>query len=281
MTASHPTAAGPVPGLTAEAETGAGTGRRAPLGVAVVTGGRRGIGRATALALAAAGHDVAVTDIVEDEAAAETMRLLAGFPVAAAFFRCDVADLDGHDALLGAIESGLGPISTLVNNAGIQVPVRGDMLELDVATFDRLCAVNLRGTFFFTQAVANRMRRHSVPRRTIVTVTSSNAGLVSTEKAAYCISKAALSMASALYAVRLAAEDIEVFEVRPGLITTDMTAVVRDQYTAAIAAGLSPVPRWGEPQEVARVIATLVSGGLPFSTGEVINVGGALHIARL
>lgn len=250
-------------------------------GTAVVTGGRRGIGRAAAIELAQVGFDVVVLDVVEDEAATKTLQLLADYPVASAFLRCDLGAVEAHSAVIDQVVDEFGSITCLVNNAGVQVPVRGDLLDVSADVFDHVVGVNLRGTFFFMQEVAKRMIQKDGHLRSIVTITSSNASLVSPEKAPYCISKAALSMANSIFAVRLAAEDIPVFEIRPGLIKTDMTEIVRDQYSIAIDNGVSPVSRWGEPEDVARVIANLATGVLPFTTGEIINVGGGIHIARL
>jgi len=250
-------------------------------GAAVVTGGRRGIGRAAAIELAKFGFNVCVLDVVEDEASEITVAGLAGYPVKSKFLRTDISDLSSHTEVIDDISEELGPITCLVNNAGIQVSKRGDLLDVSARTFDHLIGVNLRGTFFFTQAIAQRMLRDRSDHCSIITVTSSNAVLVSPEKGPYCISKAALSMANSLFAVRLAADDIPVFEIRPGLIRTDMTEPVRDHYTKAIEDGLSPVRRWGEPEEVGRVVASLATGALPFTTGEIINVGGGLQIARL
>ena len=208
--------------------------------VAVVTGGARGIGRAIAQALAGAGFEVAVVD-----------REPGPFHA----FRHDVADVEGHAALVEAIVARLGPIDCLVNDAGVTSLVRGDLLELAPASFDRCVAVNLRGAFFLTQAVARAMlaadpdgKRSAY--RSIVTIGSVNAEIVGLNRADYCISKAGASMMSKLYAARLATSGIHVFEVRPGIIRTDMTAPAREKYDRYIADDGVPMRRWGEPDDV-------------------------------
>jgi 3-oxoacyl-[acyl-carrier protein] reductase len=248
---------------------------------ALITGGRRGIGRAVAFALAEAGFDVAINDIVDDDALKETVAGVEARGARVCFVHADVAQLDSHAQILDTVEAELGPVGCMVNNAGIQVPRRVDLLDTSPEVFDRLIGVNLRGTFFLTLQTARRMLAQDGEGRSIITITSANAGMVSLDKAPYCISKAALSMSSQLFAVRLAGHGISVFEVRPGLIRTDMTADVRDAYGAAIARGLSPIGRWGEPEEVARAVAALATGAMPFSTGAIYNIDGGLQVARL
>jgi NAD(P)-dependent dehydrogenase (short-subunit alcohol dehydrogenase family) len=253
-------------------------------GVALVTGGRRGIGRAICVELAASGFDVAFVDLVDDRLAQETSGLIAAAGRRSLFVPFDIAGLDGHAALVDRVEAELGDLTCLVNNAGIQVSIRGDLLEVTRAEFDRLIDINLRATFFLTQEVARRMagRPAGAANRSIVTVTSANAHLVSPEKTAYCVSKAGLSMAMQNFAVRLAEHGIGVHEIRPGLIETDMTADVLDRYTPSIKAGtICPLRRWGKPEEIAGAIALLASGAMPFSTGDIYNIGGGMQIPRL
>jgi NAD(P)-dependent dehydrogenase (short-subunit alcohol dehydrogenase family) len=239
--------------------------------VVIVTGGARGIGRAIAQALSDAGFEVAVVD-----------REPGPFHA----FTHDVADVDAHAALVEAIVTRLGPIQCLVNNAGVTSLVRGDLLDLTPESFDRCVAVNLRGAFFLTQAVARAMLaadpdgRRS-PYRSIVTVGSVNAEIVGLNRADYCISKAGVSMMSKLYAARLATAGIHAFEVRPGIIRTDMTAPAREKYDRYIADDGVPMRRWGEPADVATTVATIAQGLLPFATGEVLNVGGGMHLHRV
>ncbi|WP_245451056.1 3-ketoacyl-ACP reductase [Borborobacter arsenicus] len=253
-------------------------------GVALVTGGRRGIGRAICRELAARGFDIAVVDVVDDDSGRETVEMVRQAGRKTLFRQCDISDTGSYSALLDQVEGNLGAISCLVNNAGIQVPVRGDLLDVSEEMFDHLININLRGTFFLTQAVARRMVAQTAPaaERSIITITSANAGLVSPEKGPYCVSKAGLSMASQQFALRLAAEGIRVHEIRPGLIRTSMTADVYDRYSPLVAAGgICPMRRWGEPEDIARGIATLATGAMPFSTGDIYNIGGGMQIHQL
>ena len=249
---------------------------------AIVTGGARGIGLACAEALADAGFDILVADLGDqaaDELAADITKRGAKF----AYHRCDIADLDGHAALVDVALSAFGRIDCLVNNAGVGAPVRGDLLELKPENFDRALGINLRGTVFLSQAVAKAMLAAAPGDhpKSIITITSVSAEMASPERADYCISKAGLSMWVKTLALRLAAENIGVFEVRPGIIRTDMTAGVTAKYDALIDSGLVPAKRWGETVDIGAVVATLAGGKLGFSTGSIINVDGALSVPRL
>ncbi|HWA80825.1 MAG TPA: 3-ketoacyl-ACP reductase [Acetobacteraceae bacterium] len=251
--------------------------------VALITGSRRGIGCAAALALADAGFDIVLNDVVDDADAEKTLRTVTARGANARFIVADISDLGRHEDLLNQLYATFGRLDCLVNNAGVQLRDRVDVLDADVGEFDRLIGVNLRGTFFLTQAAARRMIAESAtrPGRSIVTITSANAVMVSPEKAAYCISKAGLSMAAQLFAVRLAQYGIPVFEIRPGLIETDMTLPVRQKYGAMIEKGLMPIPRWGTPEEVGQAVANLAVGTLPYSIGQPINIDGGLLAFRL
>ena len=249
--------------------------------VALVTGARRGIGRAIGVALAKAGHDLAFTDIVEDEAVDEAQRAFETEGAAALFLRHDVTALDSHEALIAAVVTRFGRLDCFVSNAGIGTPVRGDMLDLAPATFDLVLGVNARGAAFLSQAAAKAMLAGAGAARSIIFVTSVSADMVSPERADYCVSKAALSMWAKNLAVRLAADGIGVFEVRPGVIRTDMTAGVAAKYDDRIAGGLVPAARWGEGEDVGRVVAGLASGAFGFATGSVLACDGGLSIPRL
>jgi len=243
---------------------------------AIVTGGARGIGRAIADALAAASFDVAVVDV-------EPMRQPGDRIVA---YERDVADVDAHAATVAEIVERLGPVCCLVNNAGVTSLARGDMLDLEPASFDRCVAVNLRGAFFLTQAVARAMIAADAdgsrsPYRSVVTIGSVNAEILGLNRADYGISKAGVSMMSKLYAGRLASARIHAFEVRPGIIRTDMTAPAREKYDRYIAEDGVPMRRWGEPEDVGTAVATIARGLLPFATGEIVNVGGGMHLHRV
>lgn len=249
--------------------------------VALVTGARRGIGRAVAVALAGAGHDIAVTDLAEE--ADDTRAACEALGARTAYARFDLSDLSAHAGALQALEAALGRVDVLVNNAGRGAVVRGDLLDLSPENLETVLAVNLKGTLFLTQAVVRRMLAAGpAPHpRSVITITSVSASAASPERADYCISKAGLSMAVQALALRLADTGIGVYEVRPGIIRTDMTAGVAARYDGLIAGGLVPQRRWGEPDDVARAVAALVSGAFAFSQGQVVEVGGGLGIARL
>ncbi|TPI34254.1 3-ketoacyl-ACP reductase [Mesorhizobium sp. B3-1-9] len=248
---------------------------------AIITGGARGIGLACAEALADAGFDILIADLAEKpdvNLASNITKRGAKF----AYHRCDIADLAGHAALVDAATKAFGHIGCLVNNAGIGAVMRGDLLDLKPENFDRALGINLRGTAFLSQAVAKAMlAAHSDAVRSIITITSVSAAMASPERADYCVSKAGLSMWVKNLALRLASENIGVFEVRPGIIRTDMTAGVSAKYDALIEDGLVPAKRWGEAADIGAVVAALASGKFGFSTGSIIDVDGALSVPRL
>ena len=259
-------------------------------GVVLVTGASRGLGRGVAEALAADGLSVAIHYRENAAAAEETLascRKLARradqqFTVVAG----DVAKTDDRRHLLDQTLAALGRVDGLVNNAGMAPRVRADILEAGEESFDELIAVNLKGPYFLSQAVARHwLARTDEPRLPggykLVFVSSASAYMASVNRGDYCISKAGLAMASKLWAARLAADGIQVFEVRPGIMATDMTAGVKEKYDGMIAAGLVPQGRWGTPEDVGRAVSALLAGRLPFSTGDVINVDGGLHLQRL
>lgn len=248
---------------------------------AIVTGGARGIGRACAEALAEAGFDIYIADLAE-QPAAELEEAITSLGARFAYGRCDISDVKHHEALADDCVGKLGGIDCLVNNAGVGAVVRGDMLSVTPENFDRVMGINLRGTVFLTNAVARAMlNANGKHPRSIISITSVSADLVSPERADYCTSKAALSMWVKNLAVRLAPENIGVFEVRPGIIRTDMTAAVADKYDKLIAGGLVPSARWGEAGDVAAAVVSLASGKFGFATGTVVNVDGALSVPRL
>jgi 3-oxoacyl-[acyl-carrier protein] reductase len=222
--------------------------------------------------LADTGFDVAIVS-------AERRKAARG---EALYLQADIAELGGHEGIVREVNRRLGAIDCLVNNAGVTSLRRGDMLELTAESFDRCVAVNLRGTFFLTQAVARSMlKRRARTYRSLITISSANAEIVGLNRADYCMTKTALSMMSKLYAARLAAHGIQVFEVRPGIIRTGMTAPAKKKYDAYIAAGGVPAMRWGTPADVGAAVATLARGAIPFSTGEIVNVGGGMHLHRV
>jgi len=249
--------------------------------VALITGARRGIGRAIAVSLAQAGYDIAFTDIVADAAVDETTAALEAEGAQSLFVAHDVAATESHAGMIDAVYARFGRLDCFVSNAGIGTPVRGDMLDLAPETFDHVLGVNLRGAAFLSQCVARAMLKREEGGRTIIFITSASTEMVSPDRADYCVSKAALSMWSKNLAMRLAPDGFVVFEVRPGIIRTDMTAVVAAKYDRRIADGLVPAGRWGEPADVGRLVAGLVSGAFAFSTGSVFAVDGGLLVPRL
>ena len=249
---------------------------------ALVTGGRRGIGRAACAALAAAGFDVVAADIAE-EGVAETQHLVEAAGGSFRFIRADIADIAFHDALLDAAWGAFGGIECLANIAAVQVAVRADMLETTPESWDRLLDINTRGTFFLSQAMARRMIAESAPKRghrSLVFVSSVNAVMASVNRAEYCVSKAGVSMVAKLFALRLAEHGINSYDIQPGVIRTDMTAGVANTYGALIADGLAPIRRWGEPADIGGAIATLAAGAMPFSTGHSFPIDGGLLMPR-
>ncbi|WP_374426990.1 3-ketoacyl-ACP reductase [Paracoccus sp. (in: a-proteobacteria)] len=251
--------------------------------VALVTGSSRGIGLAVAEALAREGFAIAVNGpVADDELARAVDRITAlGARVIAAPF--DVTDIAGHDAQLARIEAELGPLTTLVNNAGVGVLQRGDILEVSEASWDRCIAVNSKAMFFLSQAFARRLLARERPAalfHSIVNVTSSNAVAVAVQRAEYCASKAAAAMVSKTLAVRLGAENIAVYDVQPGLIATDMTAPVIEMYRKRAEDGLTLLPRVGQPEEMGAIIATLASGRLPYTTGQAISADAGMLVPR-
>ena len=253
--------------------------------LAIVTGARRGIGAAIAIELAVRGFDLALTDIVTD-GSEDVVAEVARSGGRAVFYASDLARVDTHAALVDSIVSEAGPVTCLVNNAGVSVASRGDLLEVQPASFDRVNGINARGTFFMTQAVARHMASLAAAppgalSRSIITVSSVSAELASIERAEYCLSKASLPMLTRLFSLRLAPLGVGVFEVRPGIIRTPMTAGVAATYDERIDSGLVPMRRWGEAGDVARALAALAPGGLGFSSGSVLHVDGALAVPRL
>ena len=250
--------------------------------IALITGGTRGIGLGIARALAAEGWRLALCGVREPDA---IRRVLDEFEGRATYFQADVGSGPDRARLANAIGDQFGAVNALINNAGRAPRMRADILEASEDSFEELLRINLQGPYFLTQALARQMAaRKSVDPSfsgAIVFVTSVSAEMVSIARGDYCVSKAGLAMAARLFAVRLAPLAIPVYEVRPGIIATDMTAVVRDVYDARIAEGLVPERRWGQPDDIGRTVAALVRGDLPYATGSVIHVDGGLALPRL
>jgi NAD(P)-dependent dehydrogenase (short-subunit alcohol dehydrogenase family) len=253
--------------------------------VALITGGTRGIGLGIARALAAKGFDLAVNGVREEAAVASVVEELRAVGGDVHYVRGDVGENEDRARIVSAVRARLGRLHVLINNAGVAPKERADVLEASEESFDRLMRINLKGPYFLTQALARWMLEQKEADADyagcIVNVTSVSASVASTNRGEYCITKAGLAMASQLWAVRLADKGIPVYEVRPGIIRTDMTAGVAERYDAQIRDGLVPERRWGTPEDVGRAVAALAAGEVPYSTGAVLVVDGGLTLPRL
>jgi NAD(P)-dependent dehydrogenase (short-subunit alcohol dehydrogenase family) len=253
-------------------------------GVALVTGASRGIGRGIAVALAHAGFDVVVNYASNRDAAEEVGKVIEGAGRRAVLVQGDVSVAADRAKLVDETYRAFGRLDLLVNNAGVAPKVRADILEGGEESFDRMVNINLKGPYFLTQLVAKRMAdavKQGNPPGKIVTITSVSVYTASTNRGDYCVAKSGLAMMTKLYAVRLAEFGINVYEIRPGVIETDMTGPVKEKYDKMIADGLTPIARWGKPDDVARAVVAVATDAFPFSTGEVINVDGGFHLRRL
>lgn len=265
--------------------------------VVLVTGSSRGIGRGVALTLAEEGYSVAINYAGNEEAARETQRLCtdaasaagqnaAGFEI----FKADVGKKPDRDALVENVFSSMGRVDALVNNAGIGPRERLDITEATEESFEEVMRVNLQGPYFLSQAIVRRWLEgqksghltSAIPSGfKLIFVSSISAYTASVNRGEYCVSKAGMSMASKLWATRLADENIQVYEVRPGIMETDLTSKVKGKYDKLIGEGLVPQKRWGQPSDMGLTIRAIVRGDLPFSTGSVIDVDGGFNMMRL
>lgn len=248
----------------------------------LVTGGGRGIGAAIVERLLAGGWRVAFCGRKPPAELAARCKALADHYGAGrvCYHQADIASRDDRRRLLAAVLDVFGPLDALVNNAGVAPDVRADLLDLDEASYDRVMETNLKGPFFLSQAVGRHFAARGGPG-TVVNIGSISATVASINRGEYCLSKAGIAMMTRLFAVRLAPLGVKVYEVRPGVIASDMTAGVREKYDRMIAGGLTLQPRWGEPDDVGRAVAMLLADELPYSTGQVLNVDGGLEIQRL
>jgi NAD(P)-dependent dehydrogenase (short-subunit alcohol dehydrogenase family) len=253
--------------------------------VALVTGGTRGIGLGIARRLATERWQLAICGTRAASDVRETIVALQHDSPRVEYFQTDISQRADRARLVGEVRDAFTCVNALVNNAGRAARVRADVLDATEDSFEELVQSNLQGPYFLTQAIARDMidRRRKEPTfaAAIVFITSVSAELASINRGDYCVSKAGLAMAAKLFAVRLANEGVPVFEVRPGIIATDMTARVKETYDTRIASGLVPEPRWGQPDDIGTVVAALLRGDFPYATGSVIHVDGGLALPRL
>jgi 3-oxoacyl-[acyl-carrier protein] reductase len=260
--------------------------------VAIVTGGSRGIGRGIALELARLGYNLLIAHFdfdgqgqPDETNARETRKLAGDLGARCEALRADISKPADRRKLVELAQSAFGRCNMLANNAGVAPTTRRDLLEATEESFDRVLSINLKGPYFLTQMVANWMiaqkKQDPAGEYRIVNTSSISAYTSSPARGEYCISKAGISMMTALYADRLAEFGIGVFEVRPGIIKTDMTKVVTEKYDKLIAAGLTPIQRWGMPEDIGRAVGAIAEGRLDFCTGQIINVDGGFHLRRL
>jgi 3-oxoacyl-[acyl-carrier protein] reductase len=248
---------------------------------ALITGGTRGIGLGIARALARDGWSLALSGLRPRDEVVGILEELGQAGASAEYWPADVGSAVDRARLLQSVVARFGTLDVLVNNAGRAPRVRADVLDATEDSFIEVMGTNLQGPYFLTQAVARLLIEKKSPASAIVFITSVSAELASINRGDYCVSKAGLSMAVKLFALRLAEHGIPVYEVRPGIVSTDMTANVRDVYDRRIAGGLIPEPRWGEPEDVGRAVAALLRGDIRYATGTTINVDGGLSIPRL
>ncbi|MCB9459710.1 MAG: 3-ketoacyl-ACP reductase [Anaerolineaceae bacterium] len=253
--------------------------------VAIVTGGGRGIGRGIALALAERGWHIVVNFRSNRQAADETAALIQSNGASAFVVQADIGNLADHKSMVDAVLQQYGRIDLLVNNAGMGPRQRLDILDMTTESYDEVMDVNLKGPLFLTQRVANKMiellQSGAVDAPKVINIGSISAYTSSVSRGEYCVSKAGMAMVTTLFGDRLAEYGINVYEIRPGIIRTDMTSGVTAKYDKLIADGLTPIQRWGEPDDIGKAVVAIAEGYLPFSTGEVINVDGGFHMHRL
>ncbi len=250
---------------------------------AVITGSSRGIGYAVAQALGLDGFNVVIVGTRESESYRKALEWFEKKNIAHIYVQADISKNEDRKKIITETLQAFSRIDVLINNAGVAPLQRKDLLEMDEESYDRVMNINTKAPMFLTQLAAKEMLRQPAETRScvIVNITSCSSVVSSVSRGEYCISKAAQSMLTTLYADRLAAEGIPVFEVRPGVIQTDMTSAVKEKYDKLIAEGLFPMPRWGTPEDVASAVSALCSGKFTYSTGNYIDIDGGFHIQRL
>ena len=253
--------------------------------VALITGGSRGIGMGIAKELAQQGFDLAINGVRDEILVDEALKTLRAMDADVVYCQGDISAVADRESILQKVKEHFGRLNILVNNAGIAPKERLDILEATEESFDRVISTNLKGTYFLTQQAANWMieqkKSNAAFSGCVITISSISATVASTNRGEYCISKAGLSMVTQLFAVRLGEFDIPVYEIRPGIIDTDMTAGAKEKYDKLIAAGLCVQPRWGFPEDVGKAVGALAQKNFPYSTGQVIMVDGGLILQRL
>jgi 3-oxoacyl-[acyl-carrier protein] reductase len=252
---------------------------------ALITGGSRGIGLGIAIELAKEGIDLAINGVRPEKQVEDVLEKLRGHGIRVIYCQGDISQKVSRESILEKIRKEFGQLNFLVNNAGVAPKERNDILEATEESFDYVMKTNLQGPYFLSQSAANWLVEQKKEDAgffgSIINITSVSATVASVNRGEYCISKAGLSMMNKLFAARLGEYDIPVYEVRPGVIETDMTAGVKQKYDKLFQEGLSVQPRWGQPEDVGKVVLALVKGLFPYSTGEVIMVDGGLTIPRL
>jgi NAD(P)-dependent dehydrogenase (short-subunit alcohol dehydrogenase family) len=252
---------------------------------ALITGGSRGIGFGIAQALARAGYDLAINGVREESEVQEALQTLKKHNVDVIYCQGNLGNADDRKRVIEKTFSHFKVVNVLVNNAGVAPKVRNNLLDLTEEAYDYLMEINLKGTFFFTQQVAKKMisekNRNARYEASIITITSVSAEAASVNRGEYCLSKAGLAMMTKLFATALAEVNIPVYEVRPGIIETDMTSGVKEKYDKLISEGLTLEKRWGRPDDIGKIVAALAKGDIPYATGQVISPDGGMGVKRL
>ena len=252
---------------------------------ALITGGSRGIGYGIAKALAAEGCNLAINGVRDEQEVGAPLKDLRNIGIDVIYCQGNIGRSEDREQVFQKTIDHFGSIDLLINNAGVAPAVRKDLLDLDEENYDRLLDINLKGTFFFTQLIARRMLKDKEANSSyspcIISITSISAEVASVNRGEYCMSKAGLGMMTKLFAARLGDANIPVYEVRPGVISTDMTAGVKEKYDKLIDEGLFIERRWGTPEDIGRIVAALARGDIPYSTGQVIQADGGMGIRRL